>query len=207
MIIFWNGSAWVMERAALATTLSGGRSWSRRGGWPDSNQAPDGNYKLSAQAIDRAGHVSPISAPLTVTVDSIRPTISINAIAAGQGAESLRQITGTASDNIKVARVTVRLYRYGNGAGISTGYRTAANTWTLPYDANVHELAATSTSPDFATWSYDLPSAAQGLEPGKYMVRATATDVTGWTSFAQTIFTITAGNGSTPATVLSMLAV
>ena len=201
---FWNGSAWVAERAALATTLSGGRSWSRRGGWPDSNQAPDGDYKLSARAIDRAGHVSPISTPFTVTVDSIRPTISINAIAAGRTADQLRRITGTSSDNIKVARVTVRLYRYGNGAGISAGYRTAANTWTLPYDASTHELAVTSTSPNFATWRYALPSAAQGLEPGQYMIRATATDVTGWTSYTQTTFTVSAGNGSTPASFVKV---
>ena len=43
--------------------------------WEATLTLPDGNYTLTAQAIDRAGNVGPVSSSIAVTIDTTPPTI------------------------------------------------------------------------------------------------------------------------------------
>jgi len=177
---FWTGAnatGWG-TMTALSTTLSKG-VWSRArgtsGNLPGGANLPDGAYTLTATAYDQAGNSK--STAITVTVDATAPTVNIALPVAGAVYSGLASAAGNASDNggSGIASVTLLLYRYGNtSSGVTAGYWAGNSNWTA-----APGVANEQTATGLANWSLLLPTPAQGLTPGQYRLRATATDRAG----------------------------
>jgi hypothetical protein len=67
-----------------------------------------GTHTLTAMARDAAGHMT-TSAPITVTVDNVAPTVSITSPAQGAGVSGEITVSATASDNVGVIAVEFKV--------------------------------------------------------------------------------------------------
>src|SRR5258706_255860 len=91
----------------------------------NTTSATNGSHTLPAVARDAAGNVSPVSAPVTVTVnnappppppDTTPPTVSITAPASGATVTGATSVTASASDNVRVVGVQFKLDGINLGA-------------------------------------------------------------------------------------------
>ncbi len=107
----------------------------------------------------------------TTTADTTPPVVSIASPIDGRGVRTLTIANGAASDNVAVAGVTGRLYRYTDPVtGVAAGYWAGGTSWTPTPGAANEKLANGTTA-----WTFPLP----GLAAGRYTLRATATDSAG----------------------------
>jgi hypothetical protein len=104
--------------------------------------ASNGSHTLTAVARDAAGNVSPVSAPVTVTVnnappppppDTTPPTVSITAPINGATVKGTVTVTASASDNVGVVGVQFLLDNGVNGSAEATTapYSVSWNTATV----------------------------------------------------------------------------
>jgi chitinase len=113
----------------------------------------NGAYTLTAKAFDAAGNVG-ISAPLALTVfnDTSAPVLSINAVSTPTTSSS-QTISGSVSDNVAVATVTVQV---GSAAAIPAAL--TGSSWNLALSglavgSNLITVRATDRSGNVATAS------------------------------------------------------
>jgi hypothetical protein len=132
----------------------------------DTSTAADGSHALAAFARDTAGNTT-TSSSITVTVsnDTIPPTVSINSPAAGATVGGVVTVTASASDNVAVAGVRFQLDGSNLGSEDTTAPYSA--TWdTGTATPGAHSLtaiardAASNTTVSAAVSVTVLPSGA-----------------------------------------------
>jgi hypothetical protein len=105
--------------------------------------AANGSHTLTATARDAAGNVSPVSAPVTVTVnnapppDTTPPTVSITSPANGATVKGTVTVTASASDNVGVVGVQFLL---------DDGINGSAEATTAPYSISWNTATASDGS-------------------------------------------------------------
>jgi hypothetical protein len=95
-------------------------------GW-NTAQATSGSHTLSAKAYDAAGNVAS-SAPVSVTVDTTVPTISLTAPVSKATVQKTITVSASASDNVGVAGVQFKL------DGVNIGSEKTAAPYSLSWD-------------------------------------------------------------------------
>jgi len=108
----------------------------------DTRTKADGSHSLSAVARDAAGNTSTsASVAVTVSNDTVPPTVSITAPSAGATVSGTVTVTASASDNVGVAGVRFQLDGAPLGAEVTTApYSVSWNTTTAA--AGAHTLTA-----------------------------------------------------------------
>src|SRR5712691_8498628 len=112
----------------------------------NTGSASNGSHSITAVARDAAGNRSPVSAPVTVTVnnapppppaDTTPPTVSITAPANGATVKGTVTVTASASDNVGVVGVQFLLDNGVNGSAEAT---------TAPYSVSWNTVTASDGS-------------------------------------------------------------
>ncbi|QEM80487.2 Ig-like domain-containing protein [Halomonas binhaiensis] len=175
----------------VEVSLDGGKTWQTAstpepdGYWEFAveQDLADGQYEVMARLTDAAGNSS---APdtVTMTVDTVTPTVTIDALAGddvinatehGQGLE----VTGTTTDLAEGDKVSIEL----NGKS---------------YEADVA---------GDGSWSLDVPAEdVAALADGDYTVTASVSDVAGNDSSAQRDFSVVASTDSLPGVSIGTIA-
>lgn len=194
---FWNGTSFGPTSSTVPATLSGtatSRTWKWDTQLPTVSQLDIGAYNLWAYATDAAGHTTNARVAFTLEgPDSQKPVIKMAAPIANQKVLISNFLSGfvngTATDNIGVTLVRVKLYRKRG---------TVNEFW------NGSVFTTTSTFVNAAlsgsSWSLtNLPAAGQ-LDSGLYQVAAYATDAAGNTG-STSVITFTLTNDLTVPTV------
>ena len=147
------------------------------GGWEfdfSGTVLSDGSYEFSAVSLDLAGNVSEVSNVLTVTIDTVSPTLpTLDRIVADTGAAA---DDGVTSDNTLVFE----------GTG-EAGASVTLNEVTLG------ELGTSLVNAD-GRWSFDYQSVT--LADGSYEVTTTSTDLAGNESVGSAVFQFTVDTGA-----------
>jgi len=107
------------------------------------DQTTPGTYYYAVTAVDGAGNAGPLSNEATVKVlaDTTAPTVAINNPSAGQTVAGTTTVTATASDNVGVVGVQLRLDGQPLGAEASAAPYSA--TWDTTKTSNgTHTLTA-----------------------------------------------------------------
>lgn len=94
----------------------------------------DGSHTFASWIEDVAGNVSPVSANLPVTIDTVAPTVSASAKSTSDSTPSL---AGTVNDNGASVAITI------NGTNVNA-INNGDGTWTLPDNAITTPLAVNS---------------------------------------------------------------
>ena len=102
-------------------------------------------------------------------VDTTPPAVSVASPVNNQFLKTNPSVSGTASDINGIGLVTVLVYRYAVDS-TTAGYWNGTS-WDANYAETLHERTATGTT----SWTYSLPT----LADGKYYVRAKAKDKNG----------------------------
>jgi len=102
--------------------------------------------------------------------DRTPPTVAFVQPGANSVQRTLTYATGTATDNKGLARVVLRIFRYGDTTR-AAGYVAANGAITPTYVPATHDLTATGTT----SWILRLPA----LVTGRYDIRATSIDKVG----------------------------
>ena len=112
----------------------------------DTRQYANGSHTLTARATDPAGNQASVTRSVTFQGDAVVPTVTVTSPAAGATLAGLVTMSGTASDNVSVARVEVQVD--------SGPYQLAVGTtaWTYSLDTRQyangsHTLTARATDP------------------------------------------------------------
>ena len=146
LVQLYSGSQFVGNAATAAN-----------GTWQITTQLlSNGNHTLQAVAIDLAGNVSPVSSPLNIAVDAVKPQLSLTTPIANplkNGAKLTGTISGTGSS------ITLLTYRFDNKAETPLSF----NATTGAFDQAL----------DFA-----------GIGDGSHTLTITATDLAGNTTVA-----------------------
>ena len=193
---FWTGTTWGAKTRLptdlVATSAAVVQRWTTSSGLPSGAILTNGQYTLTATAIDRAGN-SRASAASTVTVDKTAPTVSITSPADQSVVSKLAAITGRAADErggSGLLRVDVFLQRLSDGkfwTGRAWGVRTALTT---------------TVAGGAWTRSTGLP-ASTNLDNGDYSVQAVATDKAG--NHASALNTVTVSPIATGSAASSLV--
>lgn len=209
---YWNGTAFTTSAFLLNATVTpaGGANvkWNLNSQMPPLAQLDSGIYQLDVYAVDVAGNKSAtLVRPFTLGTDFLAPSVSITAPTQSQrialNAFGMGTINGTASDNLGVTNVKIKLQRK---RGTVTTYwnGTTFTTSTATVDATVKSVGGTNV-----TWILaNSPTVAQGLDTGAYILYASAYDAAGNTkTTASRSFTIassasTSTAESAPSTIL-----
>src|SRR5205823_10116172 len=107
------------------------------------DQTAPGTYYYAVTAVDGAGNAGPLSneAVVTVLADTAAPTVAINNPAAGQTVAGTTTVTATASDNVGVVGVQLRLD--GQPLGSEAASAPYSATWdTTKISNGSHTLTA-----------------------------------------------------------------
>jgi hypothetical protein len=153
-------------------TLTAGAS----GAWNyTSSNLGDGTYAFTATATDLAGNVSPVSAPLNITIDTHIGDVHFSGISPDTGLKNNDEVTN--ARNISLfgtadANTTVQLFQ--NGAAIGSTVTSSSGNWNFNY---------TGTS----------------LADGTYNFTAQASDVAGNVSNLTNNFVVVVDNVATVA--------
>ena len=137
--------------------------------WEYEVTLPDGNWRLTAAAIDTAGRADPEEGrrDWNVSATNLAPVVTIGAPTTGTVVTANQPITisGTAADDTEVRSVEIFVANTTLDEGVSVG-----GLWSsFPgwYDIPVESPNSASTS-----WSFTTPE----LPPGLYELRVRATD-------------------------------
>ncbi|MDR0285690.1 MAG: Ig-like domain-containing protein, partial [Propionibacteriaceae bacterium] len=130
-----NASVTVADNGTVVCTAT----VNANGDWTCPVTAADGDHTLVATQVNPAGSLSPASAPVAVTVDTVAPAAPVITTANGQA------ITGTAEPG---ATVTVT-YPAADGPATATATADTTGHWTLPTPADAVSggLTAAATDP------------------------------------------------------------
>ena len=154
--------------------------------WQYEVTLPDGNWRITAAAIDTAGQADPEQGrrDWNVSATNLAPVVTIGAPTTGTVATANQPITisGTATDDTEVRSVEIFVANTTLDQGVSVG-----GLWSsFPgwYEIPVDSPGGAST-----TWSFTTPD----LPPGLYDLRVRATDDLGVTTPTpgQTLVSIT----------------
>jgi hypothetical protein len=173
----WNGTSFGTTSINMPTTLGGiatSRTWKFDTNIPTSDKLDEGVYYLIAYANDAAGKSS-ISTRINFTLfapDTEKPVVAITAPTQSQKLATTAFISGavkgTATDNVGVTGVTVKLYR--NRGGVN-------QFWNGTNFGTTSALVTATRSG--TTWTLtNMPPQAQ-LDSGTYSLVAYATDAQG----------------------------
>lgn len=127
-----------------ATHATGTTAWSFA--WNTATVA-NGSHVVIAQALDAAGNSGTASVTVVVNnapVDTTPPVVAISSPAAGGSVAGVVTVSGTASDNVGLAKVEVSV----DGDAWSTAAGTSSWSWswsTAPLVNGAHTLAARAT--------------------------------------------------------------
>ena len=165
------------------TTLLGSVIVSAGGTWSFTSPAlADGVHSITTTATDPGGNVSPIALALSLTIDSIAPTVPPIAVL------SPASDSGALGDNVTAVTTP-----------ILTGTGEPGSTIRV-YDGLT--LLGTAVVAANGTWTFTSPVLADGVHP----ITTTSTDAAGNVSAASTTLSLTIDTTSplaTPAPVLS----
>jgi hypothetical protein len=130
---------------------------------------PDGTYSLIAKSSDEALNVSIASVPISITIDTVVPTVSITTPTTGSSVSGTVNITASASDN-------------AGGSGI----------WKVDFQVDgVTKTTVTSSTGPY-TYAWDTSALATG---SSHTLTAIAYDMAGNTTTSSTV-TVTIGSGN-----------
>ena len=147
-------------------TLLGTTTADATGAWSYTPTLTDGDHSLTVTVTDEAGNISPASDAVTVTVDTVAPSVADLA---------LSNDSGTTPVAIPAGGLT------NDSTPVISGTAEAGSTVTLSDGANV---LTTLTVDSTGTWSYALTTA---LTDGTHTLSVTATDAAGNVSSPATI--------------------
>jgi hypothetical protein len=173
--------------AAVAVAVDGG-AWQTATGttawsWSWSTVAlANGSHTLAARATDTSGNTKVVSETVTVAnavADTTAPSVGITAPAAGATVSGTVAVSGSASDDVSVARVDVAVDG-GTWAAATGG--TSGSAWS--------------------SWSWSWASA--GVANGSHALAARATDTSGNTKVV--VETVNVSNVDTTAPSVSITA-
>ncbi|MDX1430942.1 MAG: CARDB domain-containing protein [Gammaproteobacteria bacterium] len=148
----------------------------------DDDDVTDGVHAYAISAIDRAGNVSDVSAPVEVVIDTRAPSAVI-----------VRPVDGTRFEGSTFVAATVEDSDVGQ---VQFEIKRAADSIWLA-------IGAPDTS---APWSVILDPGALGLDFDTYHVRAVATDVNAQTDPDPAFVTLVRADLTRPAPVLDLTA-
>jgi hypothetical protein len=117
----------------------------------DTSTLTNGSHQLSAVARDAAGNTT-TSANVSVTIDNAAPAVSVTAPAAGAHLAGTVSLTASASDNVAVQDVQLRVD--GNNVGsadTSSPYTASLNTTTLSNGSHTLTAVARDTAGNSTT--------------------------------------------------------
>ncbi|WP_237712974.1 Ig-like domain-containing protein [Serratia sp. M24T3] len=147
-------------------TVLGTTTTDATGAWSYTPTLNDGDHSLTVTVTDAAGNISEASAPVTVTVDTVAPTVADLALSNDSGTTPVAiPDGGLTNDNTPVLTGTAEV---GSTVTISDG---ATVLGTLVVDST-------------GTWSYPVTAA---LTDGTHTLSVTATDAAGNVSSPATI--------------------
>jgi hypothetical protein len=131
------------------TAVSGGTSSSYT--TPVTTIADNGSTFV-AVVTNSAGNATSTTATLTVTADTTPPTVSISSPASGATVSGTLQVTASASDNVAVKNVQLKVDGANSGAAdTSSPYNFSLDTTALSDGAHSLTAVATDTSGNQAT--------------------------------------------------------
>jgi hypothetical protein len=175
----------------------GTASWSAA---VDTSGYPNGSHTLKARATDPSGNVGLTSETVVVSNDLAPPSVAVTAPAAGATVSGSVPVSGTAADDVSLAKVELSV----DGGGYQAAQGTTS--WTSTVDSTKlangsHTLTAratdgagkTSTAAVTVSVSNSTPSGggSQLVTPEGVKIDV-ASDVTGWT--AQQVYDLLKAN-------------
>lgn len=174
----WNGSSWVAGGQNLPATLNGA-NWNYAGALPTGANLSNGAYQLKAVATDNAGNSSVSS--VTITIDTISPSVSINSAATLDGSwqKSLPNLSGVAADGGSgIDYLTFVVKR------LSDNKSWNGSSW-VSYEYGL------TTIFDGTAWNFNgpFPTGANLLD-GAYELKAVAWDKVGYANAARVTINI-----------------
>jgi fibronectin type 3 domain-containing protein len=99
------------------------------GSWLAACNVPaDGTYVLQAFALDEAANQSALSAPISVTVDTVPPSSALSSPAAGVTVSGMTAVAATASDNLGVWKVVFQVDGVTKATDTSSPYTYSWDT-------------------------------------------------------------------------------
>lgn len=147
---YWNGSAWQTAPAETSAAFTSA-TWQWVYGLPSGTDLPDGDYRLTAAALDAAGNRA--STAILVHIDGSYPLVTITVPAHGLTNYCPSAAKGTASDSSGVEAVWVYLYRSAYGARPPGFYNFNTATWgAILVSFLPAPPAQTPGSRNFLTW-------------------------------------------------------
>jgi hypothetical protein len=168
----------MLDGVVFGNTIAGANgAWS----YSPATTLPNGNYAITAQATDVAGNVSPVSASLNTTIETVNsPVIAgvslattsaglLGLLGLGKSQQSL-SVIGTAPPND-----SVQVYLGGN-------------------------LLGTATANGQGNWSYSYVPSSSTVPNGIYAFSAVATDGSGNVSATSPTFQLQVGGSETAST-------
>jgi hypothetical protein len=165
--------------------VSGTTSWS----WKlDTATLANGAHTLTARATDGAGNSSTTSVNVSVLNDTAAPTVAFSAPSAGATVSGTVAVSGSASDNVAVAKVELSLdggaYQPASG---TTSWSYSLSTSGLTNASHTLTVRATDSSGNSATASETIAvsnqssTGAQTLVTPEGVTINVASTVTNWT--------------------------
>jgi ELWxxDGT repeat protein len=203
---YWDGtsfgSAQVLVPATVASNGATSTSWSFAVTPALKAALDDGAYTAYAYAQDTAGNLSTaFTRNFNLYSDDVKPVPSIATPTSQQtlSASSFVSITGSATDNVGVTEVLLKLFRTQNGVVQYWNGEAFTTTSTL-FSATVSNPGAKSTN-----WTYVVPQALKdALTAGPYTIYAYAKDARNNQSGAVSrAFTISSDNTKPSVPVIS----
>ncbi|WP_372993881.1 Ig-like domain-containing protein, partial [Sulfitobacter sp.] len=151
-------------------TIIGTTTANTDGNWTFDNtgtQLPDGDYDITATAIDAAGNVSAISAPLNITIDTTAPNAPV---VSGISKDTNVDGDGITSDNTLTFNGTAEagsdIEVFVNGVSVGTTTADVDGNWTFDH-----------TGTQLADGNYDITATATGAA-GNISAASTPLDIT-----------------------------
>ncbi len=125
--------------------------------YTDTTVSPSTTYSYVVRAVDAAGNRSPASNEISVTTpatppsDTVPPTVSITAPVSGATVSGTTTVSMTATDNVAVASVQVKVDGTTVATDTTAPYSHAWNTTTVTNGSHTLTAVATDTAGNTAT--------------------------------------------------------
>lgn len=130
---------------------------------------PDGVLRLNIRAVASNGNSS--TATREIVVETVPPTVMINAPASDAVVNGIISVSGSANDNVSVARVAVEVF-------------------DLTDDPSAESFVVNTENAGQFSWSFDISTVDVLTDGHEYLIRATAFDAAGNTAVAERSFTV-----------------
>lgn len=200
---YWNGAAWTTASVAAPVNLTGAgtasASWTLAS-LPDESSLISGPYGAQAVAKDTAGNSATVTRSFSIVTDATPPTAGFTSPGVNGhvsiSAFDANTVRGTASDNLAVASVSLKLFR------TRSGVKEFWNGTAFVTTSVAAPLNATGLGTANVTWNLSPAPSASSLDAGAYSAQISAKDAAGNTSTIVTRnFTIDAASAGAAAGV------